>query len=72
MFSHEAINRCLAGTYINCTSSTLFAGSKVNVLINRHDANHVALRLKCLWMKETPSITGKNEATMKRTVKTSR
>lgn len=58
------IERWLVITHISCISSTLFAGSKVKVLIKRHDVNHVALRIRCFCKKEVPRATGNNEATI--------
>lgn len=59
-------------TYMSGMFSVLFAGSRVKVLIRRHDTSQVAASVACFCKKDTPTNAGKNAARIKSTVKTSR
>ena len=64
--------RMAYSSYMSGTFSVLFAGSRVNVLMTRHDANQVAASVACFCRNDTPTNVGKNAARIKSTVKTSR
>lgn len=58
-------------TYMRVTSSTFIAWSNVNVLMTRHETNHVPERTTCFRRKDTPYVAGQNEPRMNKTVRTS-
>ena len=59
-------------SYMSGIFSVLFAGSRVNVLIRRHDTSQVAASGAYFCRKDTPINAGKNAARMKSTVRISR